>query len=168
MLRSIAGEPREPSPPIGLRAVVGVERKQIPIGCRGWINLHMHRRGRRLHIPGEPGWEYLAFIIFILHGPYVDDLGWTLDSTITITKPSEKIGNTRGLLDVVNAVSGTLNWNARTGLLLSSLLLSSSPFMSVIFNIAMSCQELLSVVALLTDSRRRFSDMIFLYTYLFL
>lgn len=165
MLRSIAGEPREPSPPIGLRAVVGVERKQIPIGCRGWINLHMHRRGRRLHIPGEPGWEYLAFIIFFPHGPYVDDLGWTLDSTIT--KPSQKIGTLAECWMLVNAVSGTLNWNARTGLLLSSLLLSSSPFMSVIFNIAMSCQELLSVVALLTDSRRRFSDMIFLYTYLF-
>lgn len=47
------------------------------------------------------------YYLFFLHGPYVDDLGWTLDSTIT--KPSQKIGNTRGVLDVVNAVSGTLN-----------------------------------------------------------
>lgn len=78
-----------------------------------------------------------------------------------------KLGTLADCRMLVNAVSGTLNWNARTGLLLSSLLLSSSPFMSVIFNIAMSCQELLSVVALLTDSRRRFFDMIFLYTYLF-
>lgn len=72
---SIAGEPRELSPPIGLRAVAGVEHKQIPIGRRGRINLHMHRRGRRLHIPGDRGWEHLTFIYFFpLRRPYVDDL----------------------------------------------------------------------------------------------
>ncbi|GBL84937.1 hypothetical protein AVEN_42203-1 [Araneus ventricosus] len=48
--RSIAGKPRDPFSPIGLSAVAWAEHRQIPIGRRRRINLHMHPWRRALNI----------------------------------------------------------------------------------------------------------------------
>ncbi|GFS55365.1 uncharacterized protein TNCV_1626731 [Trichonephila clavipes] len=75
--RSIASKPRDLSSPIGPTAVVWAERRQIPIGRRRRINLHMHpwRRALNIRMLVHP-WlsaPYFFYSSLPSFRPYVDD-----------------------------------------------------------------------------------------------